>query len=65
MVKRCLARPGQEREMRECRSCYSSGQVVEDVELASGEWEVQPMSCFIGQGSGKVCVYLYPKPKPT
>jgi len=51
--------------MRERRSCYGSGQVVEDVELASGEWQAQPMSCFIGQGSGKVSVYLYPKPKRT
>jgi hypothetical protein len=51
--------------MSEGQSCFGSGKVVEDVERASGEWEVQPMSCFVGQGSGKVSVYLYPKPKRT
>jgi DnaJ-class molecular chaperone len=49
------------REQRECRSCYGSGQVVEDVELMTGEIVAESMTCPICQGSGTVSVYRYPK----
>ena len=49
------------REIRECRSCYGCGTVVEDVELASGEVVAESMTCPICRGSGSVSVYLYPK----
>ena len=61
MDKRSLACPGQEREMRECRSCYGTRQVVEDVELMTGEVVAERMTCPICKGSGQVSVYLYPR----
>jgi hypothetical protein len=41
------------------RSCFGCGQVVEDVELATGEIVAESMTCPICEGS--VSVYLYPK----
>ena len=52
-----------ERELRECRSCYGCGTVVEDVEYsyATGELVEEVMTCPICHGAGEVSVYLYPK----
>jgi DnaJ-class molecular chaperone len=52
--------PPEEREMRECRSCYGGGMVTEDREVAYGWWEAEQLVCPICRGSGQVLVWLYP-----
>jgi DnaJ-class molecular chaperone len=49
------------RELRDCRSCYGTGHVVEDVEVSGGVYEAVSAICFICKGSGTVSVYLYPR----
>ena len=58
-----LARRGQEREMRECRSCYGSGSVVEDAtyDPTTGELVQEITDCPICRGAKVVSVFLYPR----
>ena len=51
--------PGEQQEVRECRSCYGAGMVTEDIETAFGWYEAVQSNCPICQGSGQVSVFLY------
>lgn len=52
--------PEEQREIRECRSCYGAGEVLKDVEVAFEWYEVRADTCPTCQGTGKVSVYVYP-----
>ena len=54
-----------EREVRECRSCYGSGTVLEDAEYnpETGELVQASCSCPICKGAGSVSVFLYAAPR--
>ncbi len=51
--------PEEQREVRECRSCYGCGQVTEDREVAYGWFEAVQSECPICKGTGTVSVFLY------
>lgn len=52
--------PEEQREARECRSCYGAGMVTEDIETSYCWYEAVQSECPICHGSGEVSVYLYP-----
>ena len=54
-------RPPEERETRECRSCYGTGYVLEDVAYCpeTGELVQTAVICPICRGARRV--YLYPQ----
>lgn len=58
-----LARTGQrdseERETRDCRSCYGGGVVTDDVETSFCQFEAVQSTCPICHGTGEVSVWLY------
>jgi hypothetical protein len=51
--------PREQRETRECRSCYGTGWVLADAEYdpATGELVEESIRCFICRGMGTVYVY--------
>ena len=51
----------EDREVRECRSCYGSGSVLEDAsyDAQTGELVQTICVCPICFGRGEVSVYLY------
>jgi DnaJ-class molecular chaperone len=53
------------REVRECRSCYGSGSVLEDAEynIETGELVQVICECPICEGVGSVSVFLYAPPR--
>ncbi len=55
----------EDREVRECRSCYGSGSVLEDAEYdpTTGELVQASCSCPICEGAGSVSVFLYAAPQ--
>ena len=67
MDSQSLAHPAQpdpseeQRELRECRSCYGSGAVVEDAayDFETGELVQAVADCPICGGAGSVSVYRY------
>lgn len=64
MDNKSLAQTGQrdseDTEIRECRSCYGGGQVLEDVFVAYQWTETVASTCPICKGAGEVSVWLYP-----
>jgi hypothetical protein len=51
----------EDREVRQCRSCYGSGSVLEDAEYNAGTGELVQVicECPICGGVGSVSVFLY------
>ena len=56
----------EDRAVRECRSCYGSGFVLEDAEYTAetGELVQAICECPICEGVGSVSVFLYAAPRP-
>ncbi len=57
--------PDEDREVRECRSCYGGGWVLEDAEYdpTTGELVQTSAPCPICGGAGSVSVFRYRAPK--
>jgi hypothetical protein len=53
--------PLEEREMRECRSCYGSGRVLLDAtyDPETGELVQETTDCFLCGGRDTMSVFLY------